>query len=175
MTLDSSEEKKAEITKENALKNFSVEDIVKKSYDEEIITSDIVPFNNVRNNSKVFLIYYAKSQLARVIKLTNYLQLLEDRVMGTIEASVMVDPDLLLRVITSIQTSVNSALALIDKISTNDNYVNLIYNDNSQQLLDNSTNLISSEVSLTKESRDKLRRIAQKLITSLDNSGEKNV
>lgn len=149
------------------LANLTVEDIVRKSRDEEIITSDIVPFNNVRNNSKIFLIYYAKSQLARVIKLTNYLQLLEDRVMDDVIATPGMDIDQLLRVVQTIQSSVNSALQLIDKISTNDNYVSLIYNDNRQQLIDSSKTLISNRIEISRDSREKLRRIAENLLNSI--------
>ena len=160
------------IPDEDKLANLSVEDIVKKSYDEEIITSDIVPFNNVRNNSKIFLIYYAKSQLSRVIKLTNYLQVLEDKIMDDIIAAPEVEIDQLLRVVQTIQTSVNSALQLIDKISTNDNYISLIYNDNRQQLINNSKNLISNRIEISKDSREKLRRIAENLMNSLGDNGE---
>lgn len=152
------------------LANLTVEDIVRKSCDEEIITSDIVPFNNVRNNSKVFLIYYAKSQLTRVIKLTNYLQVLEDKIMNDVMAAEEVSIDQLLRVAGSIQSSVNAALSLIDKISTNDNYISLIYNDNRQQLIDNSQNLISNKIEISKDSREKLRRIAENLLSSISDS-----
>lgn len=149
------------------LANLTVEDIVRKSCDEEIITSDVVPFNNVRNNSKVFLIYYAKSQLTRVIKLTNYLQVLEDKIMNDVMAAEEISIDQLLRVAGSIQSSVNAALSLIDKISTNDNYISLIYNDNRQQLIDNSQNLISNKIEISKDSREKLRRIAENLLNSI--------
>lgn len=152
------------------LANLTVEDIVRKSCDEEIITSDIVPFNNVRNNSKVFLIYYAKSQLTRVIKLTNYLQVLEDKIMNDVMAAEEVSIDQLLRVAGSIQASVSAALQLIDKISTNDNYISLIYNDNRQQLIDNSQNLISNKIEISKDSREKLRRIAENLLSSISDS-----
>lgn len=160
------------IPDEDKLANLTVEDIVKKSYDEEIITSDVVPFNNVRNNSKIFLIYYAKSQLSRVIKLTNYLQVLEDKIMDDIIAAPEVEIDQLLRVVQTIQTSVNSALQLIDKISTNDNYISLIYNDNRQQLINNSKNLISNRIEISKDSREKLRRIAENLMNSLSDNSE---
>ena len=156
------------------LENLTVEDIVKKTYDEEVITSDIAPFNNVRNNSKIFLIYYAKSQLQRVIKLTNYLQVLEDRMMDTITNMAKVHPDLYLRAIETLQKSVDSAIQLIDKVSTNDNYISLIYNDNRQQLIDNSQNLSLNKIEISKDSREKLRRIAEHLMTSLERVSNEN-
>ena len=155
------------------LDNLTVDDIVRKTNNEEVITAETVPFHNVRNNLKMFLIYYAKNQIARVIKLTNYLQILEDRVMNQVRVSRNADPDLILRVIMSIQDSVDSAIHLIDKISTNDNYISLIYNDNRQQLIDNSRNLISNKVEISKDSREKLRRIAENLMVSLE-AGDQN-
>jgi hypothetical protein len=152
------------------LSNLTVEDIVKKSYDEEVITSDVAPFNNVRNNSKIFLIYYAKSQLSRVIKLTNYLQVMEDRMMDALTNMNKVHPALYLQAIEALQKSVDSAIQLIDKVSTNDNYISLIYNDNRQQLIDNSQNLISNRIEISKDSREKLRRIAEHLLSTLDKS-----
>lgn len=150
------------------LNNLTVDDIVRRTQREDVLTPEDVPFSNVRNNLKMFLVYFAKSQLGRVIKLTGYLQTLEDRVMNEIDTMSEPDPDLLLRVITSIQASVNSALQLIDKISTNDSYISLVFNDNRQQMLDNSKNLIASRVEISKDSREKLRRIAEDLLTSLD-------
>ena len=79
------------------LENLTVMDIIKKSYNEEIITSDVVPFENVRNNSKVFLIYYAKMLLSRVLKLTDQLGRLEDRLMMTVDTSPFVDPEFILQ------------------------------------------------------------------------------
>lgn len=156
------------------LSNLTVDDIVKKSLDEEIITSDVAPFNNVRNNSKIFLIYYAKSQLARIIKLTNYLQVLEDRMMDTIGSMAKVSPDLYLRAMEALQKSVDSVIQLVDKVSTNDNYISLIYNDNRQQLIDNSQHLISNRVEISKDSREKLRRIAEHLMSSLEKAENGN-
>lgn len=156
------------------LSNLTVEDIVKKSYDEEVITSDVAPFNNVRNNSKIFLIYYAKSQLSRVIKLTNYLQVMEDRMMDAITNMNKVHPALYLQAIEALQKSVDSAIQLIDKVSTNDNYISLIYNDNRQQLIDNSQNLISNRIEISKDSREKLRRIAEHLLSTLDKSSNES-
>lgn len=152
------------------LDNLTVDDIVKRSNREEVLMLDEVPFENVRNNSKIFLIYYAKSQLSRVIKLTSYLEDLEDKLMISAESTD--NPDLLIRITNTIQNSMNSALSFIDRVSTNDNYVNLIYNDHRSVI--NNLNQINSvgDVTLDKESRDRVRDLAQSLLVQLsDGSG----
>lgn len=150
------------------LNNLTVDDIVRKINQEEVITPEETPFHNVRNNLKIFLIYHAKSQLERVIKLTKYLEMLEDRVMSEIQSSSEIDPDVVLRAISTLQLSVDTSVKLIDKISTNDSYISLIYNDNRQQLIDNSRNLTSNRIEISKDSREKLRKLAATLLASLN-------
>lgn len=155
------------------LNNLTVDDILAMSNAEEILYPESVPFENVRNNSKIFLIYYAKNQLGRVLKLTSYLEQLEDKLMKSSEE--VTDPRMLINIINTIQNSMNSALSLIDKISTNENYVNLIYNDNRKVI--NQLGVINSvqDIPLSRESRKKVRNLAESLLTQLSTVEAKEV
>lgn len=150
------------------LQNLTVDDILEKCKNEEILTPDSIPFENVRNNSKIFLIYYAKRQLSRVIKLTQYLEDLEDRLMVSSES--VSDPEVLMKVIGTIQSSMNTAISLIDKVSTNDNYVKLIYNDNRQVINNLGTINAVGNLNLNKESRSKIRGLAEQLLSQMNNA-----
>lgn len=148
--------------------NLTVDDILEKCKNEEVLTPDSIPFENVRNNSKIFLIYYAKRQLSRVIKLTQYLEDLEDRLMASSES--VSDPEVLMKVIGTIQSSMNTAISLIDKVSTNDNYVKLIYNDNRQVINNLGTINAVGNLNLSKESRSKIRGLAEQLLSQMNNA-----
>lgn len=150
------------------LQNLTVDDILEKCKNEEVLTPDSIPFENVRNNSKIFLIYYAKRQLSRVIKLTQYLEDLEDRLMASSES--VSDPEVLMKVIGTIQSSMNTAISLIDKVSTNDNYVKLIYNDNRQVINNLGTINAVGNLNLNKESRSKIRGLAEQLLSQMNNA-----
>lgn len=157
-----------EIINTSLLQNLTVDDILEKCKNEEILTPDSIPFENVRNNSKIFLIYYAKRQLSRVIKLTQYLEDLEDRLMASSES--VSDPEVLMKVIGTIQSSMNTAISLIDKVSTNDNYVKLIYNDNRQVINNLGTINAVGNLNLNKESRSKIRGLAEQLLSQMNNA-----
>lgn len=154
---------------EQHLDNLSVDDILEKCESETVITPDSIPYENVRNNSKIFLIYFAKSQLGRVIKLSGYLEQLEDQLM--MEAPLVNDPDVLIRMINTIQNSMMTAINLIDRVSTDDSYVKLVFNDN-RQIINNLNQTITSNVgiNLSKESRAKLRGLADSLLTEVDSA-----
>ena len=152
---------------DNQLENYSVEDILERCQNEEQL-SDKIPYENVRNNSKIFLIYFAKSQLQRVVKLSKKLEELEDRLIASSEFEV--DPDTLMKIINTIQSSMLSAISLIDKVSTNDNYVKFVFNDN-KTIVNNLNQLnigSTGTTNLSKESRMKLRDIAENLLTKVD-------
>lgn len=157
-----------EVINTSLLQNLTVDDILEKCKNEEILTPDSIPFENVRNNSKIFLIYYAKRQLSRVIKLTQYLEDLEDRLMASSES--VSDPEVLMKVIGTIQSSMNTAISLIDKVSTNDNYVKLIYNDNRQVINNLGTINAVGNLNLNKESRSKIRGLAEQLLSQMNNA-----
>lgn len=157
-----------EVINTSLIQNLTVDDILEKCKNEEVLTSDSIPFENVRNNSKIFLIYYAKRQLSRVIKLTQYLEDLEDRLMTSSES--VSDPEVLMKVIGTIQSSMNTAISLIDKVSTNDNYVKLIYNDNRQVINNLGTINAVGNLNLNKESRSKIRGLAEQLLSQMNNA-----
>lgn len=157
-----------EVINTSLLQNLTVDDILEKCKNEEVLTPDSIPFENVRNNSKIFLIYYAKRQLSRVIKLTQYLEDLEDRLMASSES--VSDPEVLMKVIGTIQSSMNTAISLIDKVSTNDNYVKLIYNDNRQVINNLGTINAVGNLNLNKESRSKIRGLAEQLLSQMNNA-----
>jgi len=155
------------IINEDELDKLSIDQILSKCENNEDMSN--VPYDNIRNNAKIFLIYYAKSQLRRVIKLTDNLEKLEDKLIES--ATYVSDPEVLMRIISTIQGSLSSAISLIDKVSTNDNYVKFVFNDNRKFINnivgDSAINSVG-QVSLNKESRNKIRELASDLLTHFE-------
>lgn len=156
------------IVTESSLDNYSIDEIAEMCEQEKELSADSIPYENVRNNSKIFLIYLAKNQLKRVVKLSKYLENLEDRLIEN--SKEITDPDELMKIIGSIQSSMMTAINLIDKISTDDNYVKFVFNDN-RKIINNVSNQIinsTNSINLSKESRDKLRNLAEDLLGKIE-------
>lgn len=170
MDLTCSKDEIVEVDKQQPVKleNLTINQILEKCENEEYMALDQVPYENVRNNSKIFLIYYAKSQLRRVIKLSNNLEILEQKLMETVES--IQDPQVILNTITSIQSMLTQTINLIDKISTNDNYVKFVFNDNRTVLnqIESATIDATNNIDLSRESRVKLRKIALDLMDKIN-------
>ena len=83
---------------------------------------------NTVDNMKAFLVAYSRSQLNRVVTLTNSLNKLEDDLINqTLEAGV--DPKLLISVIRTIHGSLDSALGLIKQVTSDESYLQVIINN----------------------------------------------
>lgn len=114
---------------------------------------------------RAFSIVQAKSELVRVIQLTQALNDLEDTyIERALNDKNGMDMKSLEKVLDTIVKSLNRSMTLIDKI-TNDNNLKLIIDQSTKVLNVNSTN---STVLLTDQnSREKLRNLTQQLFSIL--------
>lgn len=125
----------------------------------ESIQSEIKAVQSTQSDMKSYLSLYARSQLMRIEKLTDYLNQMEDKMMNDISTY---DPDQFMQAMRLLQDSLSSALDLLKTVSTDDKYLNILYQE--------TNNFISQghqvNIGLPRESRDKLRSLIETVLTS---------
>lgn len=113
------------------------------------------------DNMKAFLVAYSRSQLNRVVTLTNSLSKLEDQLIKQVISKDDIDPELIMAVIRTIQKSLDSAISLIKQVTTDESYLQVIINNT--KLVQNNINQmnIASQNNCpildNQDSRDKVR------------------
>lgn len=129
------------------------------------------------DNMKAFLVAYSRSQLTRVIKLTDALGKLEDALIEQSLEPQHMDPFVLMNVIKVIQSSLNQAMNMIQKVTSDESFINIII-DNSKtinntlnQYNDNRSN---TPVLLNQDSRDKVRNLANQILGKLSEEEKRN-
>lgn len=128
---------------------------------------------NTVDNMKAFLVAYSRSQLNRVVTLTNSLNKLEDDLINqTLEAGV--DPKLLISVIRTIHGSLDSALGLIKQVTSDESYLQVIINNT--KIIQNNINQTSinnriheaNPILASQDSRDKVRGALNTIFAKLN-------
>lgn len=133
------------------------------------IHESIPVIDSAQNDMKAYLSLYARSQLKRIEKLTNYLDVLEDKMMENVDSY---DPYNFLQAMKNLQNSLASAIDLVKLIGTDDKYLSIIYNENNTQI-NNIQMGVPVDFKLSRESRDKLRNIISKMnVISSNTKGE---
>lgn len=123
------------------------------------------------DNMKLFLIVYSRSQVERIIKLTNRLQELEDRLLA--KSDEVVDIYDLMNIIKLIQGSLDRSIDAIKQITKNEEYMQVVINNaniiNNQM---NTYNGINSTRDLSmrynQDSRERVRSAMSKIIEVLN-------
>ena len=123
------------------------------------------------DNMKLFLIVYSRSQVERIIKLTNRLQELEDRLLS--KSDEVVDIYDLMNIIKLIQGSLDRSIDAIKQITKNEEYMQVVINNaniiNNQM---NTYNGINSTRDLSmrynQDSRERVRSAMSKIIEVLN-------
>lgn len=122
----------------------------------------ISQISNIQTDSRGYLAMYARSQLMRVEKLTKYLNDMEDKMIGNINAY---DPDQFMRAMKILQGSLSSALELIKTVSNDDIYLNLFINETNNYVNNNTLQMNAGNgMVLPRESRDKIRTLLAKIL-----------
>lgn len=124
------------------------------------ITKDIEAVATTQSDMKSYLSLYARSQLQRIEKLTEYLNIMEDKMMQDINSY---DPDQFMNAMRLLQTSLSSALDLLKMVGTDEKYLNILYHETNNFINQGSSSQVN--VSLPRESRDKLRTILSSMTT----------
>lgn len=124
------------------------------------------------DNMKAFLVAYSRSQLNRVVTLTNNLSKLEDDLISQTLKQEDVDPELIMSVIRTIQKSLDSALSLIKQVTSDESYLQVIINNTkivqnniSQTNINNRT---SYPILDNQDSRDKVRGALNTIFAKLN-------
>jgi hypothetical protein len=111
---------------------------------------------------KSYLSLYARGQLKRIEKLTEYLDKMEDKLLNDMERY---EDKEFLRAIQLIQQSLSSSVELVKMIGTDDNYLNIFYQEN--HINGNTENPATPQNPvaniLSKDSREKLRQLLNKI------------
>lgn len=125
---------------------------------------------NTVDNMKSFLIVYARSQLNRVVKLTDALGNLEDKLIMSAMSSTDLDVDALMRIISTIQKSLSSSLDLVKQVTSDESYLNVIINNT--EIVNNTINQVNvgNQIPVLKnqDSRDKVRGAVNKIMQQLE-------
>lgn len=136
------------------------------------------------DRTKLFVVAYARNQLNRIIKLTNFLERLEDKFITAVSERIETEPESL--------TMISMAMETISKCLEDANSVvfQVLKDDRLQNIIINTTNIITpdgnSATIIDADSRDEVRNLAESLLAQLskiseennknnDNGGEENV
>lgn len=117
------------------------------------------------DKTKLFLVAQAKNELHRVIKMTNYLDKLEEKFMSIVDERLDENPDNLQLVTSAMEVITNSLKR------SNDIILQVIKDEKLSALIVNTTNIITADGSsssvIDANSRDNIRNMASSLLAQL--------
>lgn len=133
---------------------------------------------NTADNMKAFLLVYSRSQLSRVVTLTNALSKLEDQLISqaTTNPECYNNPETLMAIIRTLQNSLNQSLSLIKQVTTDESYLNVIIQNT--QVVNNTLNNynVRAPIIANQDSRDKVRTAVSTILAKFEeiaaNEGE---
>lgn len=133
---------------------------------------------NTADNMKAFLLVYSRSQLSRVVTLTNALSKLEDQLVSqaTTNPECYNNPEALMAIIRTLQNSLNQSLSLIKQVTTDESYLNVIIQNT--QVVNNTLNNynVRAPIIANQDSRDKVRTAVSTILAKFEeiaaNEGE---
>lgn len=144
---------------ENSVELKNSADMAKYLSEGNSLDQDLSVVKSTQQDMKAYLSLYARSQLTRIEKLTNYLDKLEDKMMQDIDSY---DPYQFLTAMKNLQSSLANAIELVKLVGTDERYLNIIYNENNAYI--NNLQMGNKiDIGLSRESRDKLRSIISQI------------
>lgn len=154
----------------------TLEEVAEMAKNEVSIANAVT--SQTLDNLKIFQIVYSRSQLERVVKLTNRLQELEDRLLDRSEE--VTDLYDLMNIIKLIQGSLDRSLDAIKQITRNEEFLQVvIQNANIVNNQLNSYTGINSTRDLAKihnqDSRDKIRNAISSMIDLLNQDNTETI
>ena len=123
------------------------------------LEEELPAITSSQQDMKSYLSLYARSQLIRIEKLTNYLDQLESKMMNKIDDF---NPKDFISAMQTLQCALSNAIELVKMVGTDDKYLSIIYNDNKSYIENMQVNN-KIDIGLSRESRDKLRSIISKI------------
>lgn len=125
-----------------------------------------IPSNSV-DNMRAFMISYIRSRVHRVIKTTQYLEDLEDRLYEQVMKHNM-PPSIIMNAIGTINSNLQATIAMMKNLTSDENYMNLIISQTNNIVQNNNIHRESKTV-LDKESRGRVLELANSMLGSIDN------
>lgn len=125
-----------------------------------------IPSNSV-DNMRAFMISYIRSRVHRVIKTTQYLEDLEDRLYEQVMKHNM-PPSIIMNAIGTINSNLQATIAMMKNLTSDENYMNLIISQTNNIVQNNNIHRESKTV-LDKESRSRVLELANSMLGSIDN------
>ena len=121
---------------------------------------------DTENQAKLFLIAQARNELTRIVKMTEYLDMLEEKFMNVVNKKLLEQPTNLNLIMTAMEITTQS-------IDRSNSLINQILKDNSlQTLVLNTVNIIpgvEGSTAIDMSSRESIRSVASNLISQLKN------
>lgn len=127
------------------------------------------------DNMKAFLLVYAKSQLNRVVKLTNKLSELEDKLIDESLNSDNISLKDLTNITRIIQKSLSSALGFIQQVTTDETYLSVVINNS--EIINNTLNadINNSPLINSQKSRDNIRLAVNEILAKVNTMSSNTV
>lgn len=124
---------------------------------------------NTADNMKAFLLVYSRSQLNRVVTLTNALGKLEDKLIQEATNNPECwNPEVLMGIIRTLQNSLNNSINLIKQVTTDESYLNVII-QNTQVINNNLSHYsVAAPILANQDSRDKVRTAVSAILSKVE-------
>lgn len=142
--------------------------IMRQLADNDLDVHVDVNGDELNNRTKLFLIYHARSQLNRIIKLTNFLEKMEDKFIESVSDVVDTEPDSMRKIAMLAQTMETLSKCLDD---ANSIVFQVLKDEKFNNITINTTNIITpdgqSATIIDADSRDEVRNLASSLYEQL--------
>lgn len=122
---------------------------------------------DAENQSKLFLVAQARNELQRILRLTQFLDNIEEKFMNAVNKQLIEQPDNINLIMTAMDITTQSLKR------SNELVYNVLKDDSLQTLVVNTVNLVpgvEQSSMLTRDSRDAIRSAATSLIRQLQSS-----
>lgn len=122
---------------------------------------------DAENQSKLFLVAQARNELQRILRLTQFLDSIEQKFMNAVNKQLIEQPDNINLIMTAMDITTQSLKR------SNELVYNVLKDDSLQTLVVNTVNLVpgvEQSSMLTRDSRDAIRSAATSLIRQLQSS-----
>jgi hypothetical protein len=163
-----------EIIKNNSSVNKSELLQIATADDSTELVADLMS-KDIPTQLKAFMLATAKSELVRVIQLTDALNKLEDTyIERALSDKDGMDMKSLSNTMDVIMRSLNRSMDLIDKVTT-DNNLKLIIDQSTNIYNDNKSTIINNNLLLDQSGREKLRTLASKLLVAVKKEQKEEV
>lgn len=149
--------------------NVSLEKLIELDESGEDL-SNLVDQRTI-NNIRSFLVLYVKNQFRRILKLTNFVEKMEDAIISSLDDPNSHKMDDVMKTMKTLQLSLDKALGLVQKICSNDDYlqvvvgkaenINYIYQQGEE-------NVVNLDKLVDQDSREKIRGVIMDILDDLN-------